>query len=454
MKNKISALAILVGLAASSVFIFPSKVKADFNPHSIISDEAFVNQWSMSEAEVQSFLTDRGSFLDGFVENNRSAASIIYAAAFNNSISPRVILATLQKEQSLITMKNQNDNSLRKAMGYGCPDSGSCDPNYAGFTQQVEYGTWQLKYNYNRSNNSAYSDYMVGQDMVFDGSAINLSNQATAALYRYTPHISGNQSFYNIFTSWFKTFEASLHGQGPYAEPGAPGYPLTSGKGSRLWVRMRNTGSSTWYRGQVNLGNANPVDRKSIFSLDPNNLRPAPLKEEKIIPGDIGTFEFDIYAPKNPGKYGESFQLVNEGVSWFGPVVKYELEVGKPAAEYHSQGPGTTDSKIHLAPGQKTTLWVKFTNNGKTTWNSWGNYPINLGTSKPNDRKSIFLTGNGQTRGGSVKEGEVPPGGIGTFEFEIIAPEKKGEYREYFQLVQEQIGWFGTQELHWDIIVE
>jgi hypothetical protein len=36
-----------------------------------------------------------------------------------------------------------------------------------------------------------------------DGVSTSIADGATAALYWYTPHFSGNQNFYNLFSSWF-----------------------------------------------------------------------------------------------------------------------------------------------------------------------------------------------------------------------------------------------------------
>ena len=92
----------------------------------IISDTDFLNIGSMDAGAIQSFLNSHGSFLAGYSENGRSAAQIIYDAAHGandasgtyngivintstGTVNPEVILATLQKEQSLITRTDNND---------------------------------------------------------------------------------------------------------------------------------------------------------------------------------------------------------------------------------------------------------------------------------------------------------------------------------------------------------
>ncbi|HEY5442680.1 MAG TPA: hypothetical protein VIJ68_04020 [Candidatus Saccharimonadales bacterium] len=46
------------------------------------------------------------------------------------------------------------------------------------------------------------STFYDGYDTI-DGASVHIDNGATAALYWYTPHFSGNQSFFNTFTTWF-----------------------------------------------------------------------------------------------------------------------------------------------------------------------------------------------------------------------------------------------------------
>jgi uncharacterized protein YaiE (UPF0345 family) len=235
-------------ISLTSLFLALPFITLAFNPNNLIEDSVFQRTNSMTVNDIQLFLESRGSFLAtvnpaylGEGNNGRTAAQIIYDAARGttssgngpagyvySNINPQVILTTLQKEQSLVGLSSYDaasdpEGRLRKAMGYGCPDSGGCDPAYAGFTQQIQNGTWQLQWNFNRST-LGYSDYQAGQTMTFtntdpgrvkpdDSSAtipasqnVHLDNSATASLYRYTPHVyNGAYSFVSIFSSYFPT---------------------------------------------------------------------------------------------------------------------------------------------------------------------------------------------------------------------------------------------------------
>ncbi len=214
----------------------------DQHYNQLVSDGDFIDIGSLSASDIQAFLQSQGSGLAsinpsqlGSGANGRSAAQIIYDAAhatydaaagcsggicINSStgtISPKAILITLQKEQSLVTTGNPSQSALDTAMGYGCPDSGGCNATYAGFSNQVGWAAWQMRYNYegSRIGSSRVAPYIKGgllSNMTYNlpslglsGSVtVYLSNNATASLYRYTPHLfNGNYNFWKLGINWF-----------------------------------------------------------------------------------------------------------------------------------------------------------------------------------------------------------------------------------------------------------
>ncbi|MBP6930422.1 hypothetical protein KBB60_02355, partial [Patescibacteria group bacterium] len=267
MKQVQYFIAVLVSLF---VLLAPSASRAaDFNASNLISDSNFVNIHAMSASQVQNFLASRGSCLASFSENGRSAAQIIYDASHGygdasgsingitintstGTVNPGTILTTLQKEQSLVSDPSRcTANVLAKAMGYGCPDSGGCNPAYAGFTKQVEWGSWQLRYNYERAQGTGFSDYQVGQSFCWnDWNGTNCGrydNRATASLYRYTPHVyNGNYNFWNLFHNIYRLHLADYYGR----HAGQSGVVnIEPGSNATLTVKFTNSGSATWYAG-------------------------------------------------------------------------------------------------------------------------------------------------------------------------------------------------------------
>ena len=234
-------LSFLASLALFFVFYYkPTEAHAAFNASNIIPDVEFSAVSTMTEQQIQDFLVLKGSSLATYVETKDSwigpnsyqyptgcpsencvnakgmkASTIIYKAANWYGLNPQVILVTLQKEQSLITVPLSLPDDqwrLNSAMGYGCPDSGGCSDAYKSFSLQTDWATWQLRWNMDKANSTdsaqsaKVSPYIMGRTINIDGVATYLGNGATASLYRYTPHFHGNQNFYSIYKPWANVY--------------------------------------------------------------------------------------------------------------------------------------------------------------------------------------------------------------------------------------------------------
>lgn len=259
-----------------------------FNQNDVMDDVVFSNYNSMSADQIDGFLngfanscisTNSGfSAIDptgynptqGYLYGgNVSAGRVIYDAAQAYGLNPQVLLATLQKEQSLVSGDaGCTTNRIAKSLGYGCPDGGSSysyngvnlytrngttytsvsgvcvnSAAKAGFSQQIIHAAWMFKYSQQRSMgnigwavikgswdnsddlNATYSGYMTqgcfkrskyeSSCTYYDGwttidsTATHMDSGATAALYRYTPHFSGNRNFDTIFNNWFGSVHAN-----------------------------------------------------------------------------------------------------------------------------------------------------------------------------------------------------------------------------------------------------
>jgi peptidoglycan hydrolase-like protein with peptidoglycan-binding domain len=188
-----------------------------FSPNYIMSNNTFGSTRAFPNAEaIQGYLNSINSPLSKYEVDGRKAANIIYAASRGISssqygvtpnINPGVILAYLEKEQGLLSMKGYDtkvdpENRLKTAMGYGCPDNSKCDSEYFGFANQVKWAAYQLQYNYNNANKASFSHVVNKTVNTLDGYNVFLSNEATAANYRYTPHVYwGNYNLWKIITA-------------------------------------------------------------------------------------------------------------------------------------------------------------------------------------------------------------------------------------------------------------
>ncbi len=235
----------------------------NFTPDKLIEDKTFSDIQTFGGAEgIQKFLLAKNSVLantspdflaklkepqsvalkQSLEDPNpnlgrlRTAAELIWDASRQSGLNPQVILVTLNKEQGLITSANDYapdklQKALDRAMGFDCPDSAGCGNLFPGFYYQL-FGN-------NDSENNRYlgaakslmksfntpggrgpaiggTTSRVGQAITLDNTmggyenilpqqTITLTNNATAALYRYTPHVfNGNYNFWRFFQGWFK----------------------------------------------------------------------------------------------------------------------------------------------------------------------------------------------------------------------------------------------------------
>lgn len=190
-------------LVTLSFLIMPlSTLAATFNPNLVITDEELTNYHSMDLNAIKNFLTEKGSKLATYVDPQvrMYIYQVIYDSAIAYQINPKYILTLLQKEQSLITDPNPSQGQLDWATGYGCPDSGGCNEKYRGLAQQIDWGTGGTRYYF---DNPSEFKYQIGRTYTIDGQAVTIVNDATRALYIYTPHLHGNESLFNLWNSWF-----------------------------------------------------------------------------------------------------------------------------------------------------------------------------------------------------------------------------------------------------------
>jgi len=231
---------LIFAFAVITIFYAKTIVRAEgFDPNNIISDLEILDYTSMSQADIQEFLEDKGGYLANYScpDSNgitRKAAEIIYNAAVKNydcdnavlsdnpteeekklkcrkiTISPKFLLVLLQKEQSLIEEASPSERNLNWATGYGCPDSGGCNARWQGFGKQVNSAALQFR---DYLDNPQFYTYKAGGTYVFtnpygtiskEPMTVTPANQATAALYNYTPHVyNGNFNFYKIWQRYF-----------------------------------------------------------------------------------------------------------------------------------------------------------------------------------------------------------------------------------------------------------
>lgn len=180
---------------------------ATYDPLDVIPYDTWRAADSMSASDIQSFLDAQSGPLKSLVTTDdagvtKPASQIIWDAAQAWNLNPKIILATLQKEQSLLTTTNSSAATLLKAMGCGVYDNdgdGQVENQYPGFGPQIWNGarllsTYEIRFGWfpgkpKTVTESAWSTKVVDGVTVKYHRTLTIYpvNASTFALYTYTP---------------------------------------------------------------------------------------------------------------------------------------------------------------------------------------------------------------------------------------------------------------------------
>ncbi len=194
-----------MGALMAIVFFAWPAMAAEFDPNYLISDAEMTNYNTMDLPAIQRFLDRREGTLKNYItvdkENNfKTAGQTFYEVAQKWLINPKYLLVLVQKEMSLLTDPSPSQGRYDWATGYGCPDSGGCDDRWKGFYKQVNSAAAQTRYYMDNINEF---NYQPNKTTAVDNIAVTPKNTATAGLYNYTPHLHGNQLFWEIWNKYF-----------------------------------------------------------------------------------------------------------------------------------------------------------------------------------------------------------------------------------------------------------
>jgi chondroitin AC lyase len=107
-------------------------------------------------------------------------------------------------------------------------------------------------------------------------------------------------------------------------------------------VTMKNIGGTTWTKASNHklgaVGDSDPFAPPRQLLSD----------TDAIAPGQSKTFTFNMTAPTTPGTYLTDWQMLREGVAWFGEVYSKNVTVGTPSTVYSdtfTNNPGTLNGR-------------------------------------------------------------------------------------------------------------
>lgn len=190
-----------------------------FDPDLIITDAEFLDTKSMSEKDIQDFLSLKGSFLKDYTINGQLTSYWIHKHCNDHGLNPRVLLTHIQKEQGTITTKAfpKSKRRLDYFCGVGAydPPRGD-DPKWSGVDKQI-LGAVTVSVKRFKQAQGLTFPYPYTTDKP-ESRKINIKNAATRSLYFYTPFVGdktvligknkyenpfGNNLFWAIYAKWF-----------------------------------------------------------------------------------------------------------------------------------------------------------------------------------------------------------------------------------------------------------
>jgi hypothetical protein len=143
-----------------------------------------------------------------------------------------------------------------------------------------------------------------------------------------------------------------------------------------------------------------------------------------------------VTAPAAPGGYSMSWQMVREGVEWFGGVSPSATVSVVPATAGNDALFVSQSVPSIVQAGSSFPVTIVFQNVGNTTWSESGSY--HLGSQNPQD--TATWGPNRQLLGAGES---IAPGQKKTFSFNATAPAVTGSYNFQVRMVRDGVAWFG-----------
>jgi len=216
-----------------------------------------------------------------------------------------------------------------------------------------------------------------------------------------------------------------------YLSQSTPGI-MEPGKSYDVSISMKNTGSTTWQKGNYKLRLMNQTESMTkLWGISDVDLG------SNIAPNESVTFSFSVKAPETPGDYNLQYQMAN-GNAFFGepsaniPVTVTDAKtppVKKEDVNYNST------FKHHNLPVEVTAggvydIVIIMRNTGATGWN-----PLQ-------DKLKIITNPTGDTQSSwTVSNVDLPEpvvaGGEYSFSFKLPAPAESGDYSFQAQMVHD-----------------
>lgn len=237
----------------------PEDTEARFDKNEVVDSASFVDIEAIDSSLVQKFLHrtpyDRASFLETYQSNGVRASDAILRAARTYRINPLVFLIFAETTQGLLGEVNYPfpPERVEYVFRCGCLHGDNCLPELAGFDRQVDCLGRRLRKSLDDIAQDGATASGWGPDRpgtTLDGQKVTPANDATAALYDYTPRVaSGGGGGTWIFWNVWNLYSIGLDYVGPFGGGAAGGQWIGDACGAPASCGIENPICATNYPG-------------------------------------------------------------------------------------------------------------------------------------------------------------------------------------------------------------
>ncbi|MGE5184859.1 MAG: hypothetical protein ACM31C_22460 [Acidobacteriota bacterium] len=189
---------------------------AVFDKNTIMTELVFGTSSAVDADAVQQFLEDnpygRRSWLADVQLDGVRFSDELVEVAQQHDLDPVVLLARMQVETSLVSATARPSSfRIAHALGCGCPDSSGCSSADSGLDTQLQCAGDVLSRALQGSRDGSGGWVAGASHRTDDGYRVTPSDDATAALYAYTPWVlvgsGGNWLVWNVTRKYLKHFD-------------------------------------------------------------------------------------------------------------------------------------------------------------------------------------------------------------------------------------------------------
>ncbi len=252
-----------------------------------------------------------------------------------------------------------------------------------------------------------------------------------------------------------------------------PGHvTVSNGEAKAVRIKVKNTGSETWYREGANYISAYTYEPK--YHVSPlrgpkwrSDHQVGTLMESSVAPGQTGTVELFVFGPPGfEGELTEHFRISAEDVSWLGGSVAVNVTVvsGETADVSSNEkvaSPSSDDSarndeldiagydgfllmkstkQVTVRANEEVSLRASFKNSGTEAWSAYELTPVASALAAANTEISYYHPSWTSKNVAKTSAGKVvTPGLVERIDFTFRAPHQTGSYTAAFQLVADGV---------------